>query len=118
MEGSRSSSNREAENGRQRPAATRVSPGTLLASLGLDLPRLELGKPGDPGLFGPDSMIWAVGRERILLAGGAAPLLPPLAHPLGGARGAAPSDLPADPLPKPQAPLGPTPRVTVGGHRH
>src|SRR2546425_1281965 len=45
MEGSRSSSSREAENGRQRPAATRVSPGTLLASLGLDLPRLELGKP-------------------------------------------------------------------------
>src|SRR3989442_2921117 len=79
---SKSSSSREAENGRQRPTATRVSPGKFLGSLGLDLPRLEPGKPGDPGLFGLDSMIWAVGRERILLAVGAAALLLQIAHPL------------------------------------
>src|SRR3989442_3294578 len=116
MEGSRSSSSREAENGRQRPAATRVSPGTLLASLGLDLPRLELGKPGDPGLFGPDSMIWAVGRERILLAGGAAALLLQLAHPLVAAGVAAHSDFRADPFRRLQATLDTTLRITCGDH--
>src|SRR2546430_16068233 len=92
---SRSSSSREAENGRQRPAAERVSPGTFLGSLGLDLPRLEPGKPGDPGLFGPGSLVWAVGRERILLAGGAAAPPLPVAPPLVAAGGAAHTDFPA-----------------------
>ena len=114
MEVSRSSSSREAENGRQRPAGKGVSPGTLLASLGLDLPQLEPGKPGDPGFFGPDSMIWAVGRERILLAGGAAALLLQIAHPLVAAGVAAHSDFRADPFRRLQATLDTTLRITFG----
>ncbi len=114
MEASRSSSSREPENGRQRPAATRVSPRTLRASLGLDLPQLEPGKPGDPGLFGPDSLIWAVGRERILLAGGAAALLLQIAHPLVAAGVAAHSDFRADPFRRLQATLDTTLRITFG----
>ena len=56
--------------------------GGLLASLGLDLPPLEPGERWDPGLFGPDSTVWRIGRERILLAGGPAALLLQIAHPL------------------------------------
>src|SRR6266511_4932042 len=114
MEASRSSSSREPENGRQRPAATRVSPRTLRASLGLDMPQLEPGKPGDPGLFGQDSLIWAVGRERILLAGGAAALLLQIAHPLVAAGVAAHSDFRSDPFRRLQATLDTTLRITFG----
>ena len=94
--------------------ATRVSPGKFLGSLGLDLPRLEPGKPGDPGLFGLDSMIWAVGRERILLAGGAAALLLQVAHPLVAAGVAAHSDFLADPFRRLQGTLDTTLRITFG----
>src|SRR5207253_5289429 len=58
-----------------------VSSGALRSLFGLDLPALEPGTPGDPGPFGPGTMIWAVGRERVLLAGGAAALLLQVAHP-------------------------------------
>jgi len=91
-----------------------VSPGTLLASLGLDLPQLGPGERGDPGLFGPDSMIWAVGRERILLLGGAAALLLQVAHPLVAAGVAAHSDFRADPFRRLQVTLDTTLRITFG----
>src|SRR5438093_7825050 len=56
------------------------------------------GTAGDPGLFGPASMLWRVGRERVLLAGGPAALLLQLAHPLVAAGVAAHSDFRLDPL--------------------
>jgi uncharacterized protein (DUF2236 family) len=86
----------------------------LRASLGLDLPQLEPGKPGDPGLFGPGSLIWAVGRERILLAGGAAALLLQVAHPLVAAGVAAHSDFLAEPFRRLQVTLDTTLRITFG----
>jgi uncharacterized protein (DUF2236 family) len=54
----------------------------LLSEAGLPLPPLEAGTAGDPGLFGPDSSIWRIGRERVLLLGGPAALLLQVAHPL------------------------------------
>ncbi|WP_164983800.1 oxygenase MpaB family protein [Cellulomonas endophytica] len=56
------------------------------------------GRPGDPGLFGPGSAAWRVGRERALLAGGPAALLLQVAHPLVAAGVAAHSDFGSDPL--------------------
>lgn len=86
----------------------------LLASLGLDPPPLEPGKPGDPGLFGPDTMIWWIGRERTLLAGGAAALLLQVAHPLVAAGVADHSDFRGDPFRRLQATLDATLRITFG----
>ena len=51
-------------------------------ALGLDIRPPAGGTPGDPGLFGPGSMIWRVGRERVLLAAGPTALLLQVAHPL------------------------------------
>jgi uncharacterized protein (DUF2236 family) len=91
-----------------------VTPRGLLASLGLDLPPLQPGRPGDPGLFGPGSIVWRVGRERILLAGGPAALLLQVAHPLVAAGVANHSDFRADPFRRLQATLDATLRITFG----
>jgi uncharacterized protein (DUF2236 family) len=55
------------------------------------------GRPADPGLFGPGSVTWVVGRERVGLAGGQAALLLQLAHPLVAAGVADHSTFYADP---------------------
>jgi uncharacterized protein (DUF2236 family) len=39
------------------------------------------GAAGDPGLFGPGSLVWRVNGETVLLAGGARALLMQIAHP-------------------------------------
>jgi uncharacterized protein (DUF2236 family) len=46
------------------------------------VPSLPPGRAGDPGLFGPSSMVWRVHRERALLLSAPAVLLLQLAHPL------------------------------------
>lgn len=59
-------------------AAERVT-GALVPDV---VPPLPAGIPGDPGYFGPDSVVWEVARERVLVAGGPAALLLQIAHPL------------------------------------
>lgn len=56
------------------------------------------GMAGDPGIFGPGSAAWRVGRERVILAGGPAALLLQVAHPLVAEGVRAHSDFSADPL--------------------
>jgi uncharacterized protein (DUF2236 family) len=85
-----------------------------LARLGLEVPPLPPGAPGDPGLFGPGSEVWRVGREKALLAGGPAALLLQLAHPLVAAGVAAHSDFRADPLQRLRATLQVTLTITFG----
>jgi len=82
--------------------------------IGLDLPPLEQGRSGDPGLFGPGSQVWRVGRERILLLGGPAALLLQLAHPLVAAGVADHSGFMADPFERLRATLDATLRVSFG----
>jgi uncharacterized protein (DUF2236 family) len=86
----------------------------LLAGIGLDLPLLEAGADGDPGLFGPGSMVWRVARERVLLVAGPAALLLQLAHPLVAAGVAAHSGFRSDPFQRLRATLDATLRVTFG----
>src|SRR5438445_12581788 len=45
-------------------------------------PRPRGGRPGDPGLFGPGSMVWRVNGEAVLILGGARALLLQVAHPM------------------------------------
>ena len=59
-------------------------------------------------------MIWRIGRERILLLGGAAALLMQIAHPLVAAGVADHSDFRADPFRRLQATLDATLRITFG----
>jgi len=87
---------------------------SLSQRIGLDLPPLEEGRPGDPGLFGPGSEVWRVGRERILLLGGPAALLLQLAHPLVAAGVADHSGFMADPFERLRATLDATLRVSFG----
>jgi len=91
-----------------------VTAASLSSLLGLDLPPLEPGTPGDPGLFGPESLIWSVGRERSLLVGGAAALLLQVSHPLVAAGVAAHSQFRTDPLGRLRATLDATLRITFG----
>jgi uncharacterized protein (DUF2236 family) len=84
----------------------------LLAGIGLDLPPLEPGAEGDPGLFGPGSTVWRVARERVLLVAGPAALLLQLAHPLVAAGVAAHSGFRNDPFQRLRATLDATLRVT------
>src|SRR5438034_10910524 len=86
----------------------------LSTRIGLDLPPLERGRPRDPGLFGPGSEVWTVGRERILLLGGPAALLLQLAHPLVAAGVADHSGFMADPFERLRATLDATLRVSFG----
>lgn len=53
-----------------------------LLRLGSGPLELPAGTPGDPGLFGPGSAVWRIGREKALLAAGPAALLLQVAHPL------------------------------------
>ncbi|MDP9394320.1 MAG: DUF2236 domain-containing protein [Actinomycetota bacterium] len=72
------------------------------------------GVVGDPGLFGPGSAAWRLGRERVLLAGGPAALLLQVAHPLVAAGVAAHSDFAGDPLRRLHGTLDATLTVTFG----
>ena len=74
-----------------------------LLSLRLQAPKEGLA--GDPGLFGPGSMVWEVGRERVLVAAGPAALLLQIAHPLIAAAVADHSDFRRDPLERLRATL-------------
>src|SRR5438093_12192393 len=76
--------------------------------------RLEPGQAGDPGLFGPGSVVWRVGRERVLLAGGPAALLLQLAHPLVAEGVAAHSGFEREPLQRLMATLDATLTITFG----
>lgn len=76
--------------------------------------RLPPGLPGDPGWFGPGSLVWQVWRERLLLLGGPAAVLLQLAHPLIAAGVAAHSSFRADPLRRLRAVLDTTLTVTFG----
>lgn len=96
-------------------ARPRTAPGRAL--LGLGVPVLGPGEPGDPGLFGPGSETWRVGRERVLLLGGQAALLLQLAHPLVAAGVAEHSDFRRRPLERLRATLGATLAVTFGDRR-
>jgi uncharacterized protein (DUF2236 family) len=72
------------------------------------------GRPGDPGVFGPDSAVWRIARERVVLAGGPAALLLQAAHPLVAAGVAAHSDFTADPLRRLRGTLDAVLTVTFG----
>ncbi|WP_225755327.1 oxygenase MpaB family protein [Actinotalea sp. Marseille-Q4924] len=72
------------------------------------------GTPADPGLFGPGSAAWRVGRERALLLAGPAALLLQVAHPLVGAGVAAHSDFTDDPLRRLRGTLDAVLTVTFG----
>jgi uncharacterized protein (DUF2236 family) len=86
----------------------------ILRAVGLDLPPMEAGRAGDPGLFGPGSQVWRVGRERVLLAGGAAALLLQIAHPLVAAGVAEHSDFPRGAFDRLRSTLDATLRITFG----
>jgi len=55
-----------------------------MASGSLNVPTAGHGEPShpDPGLFGPDSVIWRVNRETVVTLAGTCALLMQLAHPL------------------------------------
>jgi uncharacterized protein (DUF2236 family) len=91
--------------------------GSLLHRLGVDLPPMEPGVPGDPGLFGPSSIVWAIGRERVLLLGGSAALLMQIAHPLVAAAVSRHSAFREDPFARLRATLDATLRITFGDRR-
>lgn len=74
----------------------------------------DQGAPGDPGLLGPGSAAWRIGRERALLLAGPAALLLQVAHPLVGAGVAAHSDFTADPLRRLRGTLDAVLTVTFG----
>jgi uncharacterized protein (DUF2236 family) len=99
-------------------AGRRIAPvglrSALLGAIGLDLPPLEPGRPGDPGLFGPSSEVWRIGRERVLLAGGAAALLLQIAHPLVATGVAEHSDFPRRAFDRLRSTLDATLRITFG----
>jgi uncharacterized protein (DUF2236 family) len=85
-----------------------------LRNLGLDAKPPEGGIPGDPGLYGPGSEVWRVGRERVLLAGGAAALLLQLAHPLVAAAVADHSSFRQDPFERLRATLDAVLAISFG----
>jgi uncharacterized protein (DUF2236 family) len=87
---------------------------TARAAAGLDLPPMEPGRPGDPGLFGPESIVWTVARERALLLGGPAALLLQIAHPLVAAGVAGHSGFREDPFRRLRGTLDATLRVSFG----
>lgn len=77
-------------------------------------PAPAAGRAGDPGLFGPGSAAWRVGRERLLLAGGPAALLLQVAHPLVAQGVADHSDFTGDPLRRLHGTLDAVLTVTFG----
>ncbi len=72
------------------------------------------GTPGDPGVFGPGSEVWRIGRERALVAAGPAALLLQLSHPLVAAGVAEHSGFHTDPLHRLRATLDATLTITFG----
>ncbi len=89
--------------------------GSLLPGLDAFFPPAPApGRPGDPGLFGPASAAWRIGRERILLAAGPAALLLQLAHPLVAEGVRAHSDFSSDPLRRLRGTLDAVLTITFG----
>lgn len=72
---------------------------------------------GDFGLFGPDSQVWRIARERRLLLGGPAALLLQVAHPLVAAGVEAHSDFHARSLQRLTTTLDVTLTLTFGDTR-
>jgi uncharacterized protein (DUF2236 family) len=64
------------------PSRTASSPIAHLRDLSRGLPRPEPGTPGDPGLFGPGSIVWRVNGEAVTILGGGRALLMQLADPM------------------------------------
>lgn len=77
-------------------------------------PRPEPGRLGDPGLFGPESLVWRVNGEVLLLAGGGRALLLQIAHPLVAAGVADHSGFDRDPWERLWATLGAVLAVAFG----
>ena len=75
---------------------------------------LEPGRPGDPGLFGPDSVAWRVNGEVVLLVGAGRALLMQLAHPAVAAGVVEHSDFRDDPYARLWRTLGTMLTVTFG----
>jgi uncharacterized protein (DUF2236 family) len=90
---------------------------SVAGRVGLDLPPLPRGEPGDPGLFGPGSIVWTIGRERILLVGGQAALLLQLAHPLVAGGVAGQSRFARDPFARLRATLHAVLTISFGDQR-
>jgi uncharacterized protein (DUF2236 family) len=86
----------------------------FFSKAGLRVPVLEEGRDGDPGFFGPRSLVWRIGRERVLLLGGPAALLLQIAHPLVAAGVADHSDFQRQPYERLSATLDATLRITFG----
>jgi uncharacterized protein (DUF2236 family) len=74
--------------------ATDVAPG--FAGVFGGFPRPDPGRTGDPGLFGPGSMVWRVNGETAMLFGSGRALLMQIAHPMVAAGVADHSDFRAD----------------------
>jgi uncharacterized protein (DUF2236 family) len=72
------------------------------------------GRAGDPGLYGPGSVAWLIGRERALLAGGGAALLLQIAHPKVAAGVEEHSGFRRDPFARLRATLDAMLRITFG----
>lgn len=89
----------------------------LRRELALDVPAIDAGTPGDPGLFGPGSIVWQVTRERILLAAGPFALLLQIAHPLVAAAVAEHSAFREDPFARLRATLDATLAISFGDAR-
>jgi uncharacterized protein (DUF2236 family) len=97
-----------------RRSSSAASRATFLSDVGLDLPPLEAGRGGDPGLFGPGSEVWRIGRERALLLGGGAALLLQISHPLIAAGVSAHSTFPQGAFDRLRSTLDATLRITFG----
>jgi uncharacterized protein (DUF2236 family) len=98
-----------------RPRSSSARPrAPLLSAVGLDLPPLGSGRGGDPGLFGPGSEVWRIGRERALLLGGGAALLLQISHPLVAAGVSAHSTFPHGAFDRLRSTLDATLRITFG----
>ncbi|HEX2141468.1 MAG TPA: oxygenase MpaB family protein [Candidatus Limnocylindria bacterium] len=72
---------------------------------------------GDPGLFGPDSSVWRIDREVLILAGGTCALLMQLAHPSVAAGVEQHSDFRGDPFGRLRRTLSATYAVAFGTRR-
>src|SRR2546427_5122518 len=78
------------------------------------LPVLPAATAGDPGIYGPGSAAWHVGRERALLLGGGAALLLQIAHPLVAAGVMDHSDFRKDPFARLRGTLETMLEITFG----
>jgi uncharacterized protein (DUF2236 family) len=86
-----------------------------MASILRALPRREpRGRPGDVGLFGPDSLAWRVNGEVVLLLGAGRALLMQLAHPAVAAAVSEHSGFPDDALGRLMRTMDTTFAITFG----